>query len=146
MKEDEAMDDASSLRRQLQKPHFGLHLTFDAYQCDEKVLDSRQKCALYLNQLVSRLHMKKLLEPVVVKAKANDKKDPGGYSGFVMIQESHISIHTFVKRRFVTIDAYSCTDFDYRQAIAFSKTFFRARAVETNVIVRGKKYPMSNVI
>jgi len=90
--------------------------------------------------------MKKLLQPVLVKAKANDKKDPGGYSGFVMIQESHLSVHTFPKRQFVSIDAYSCTDFDYRDAIGFAKAFFRAGSIETNVIVRGKKYPMSNVI
>jgi len=36
------------------------------------------------------------------------KKDPGGWSGFVIIAESHISIHTFPARRFVSIDVYTC--------------------------------------
>ncbi len=37
-----------------------------------------------------------------------NRKDPGGISGFVMIAESHFSLHTFPARRFVTLDIYTC--------------------------------------
>ncbi|MCD5381570.1 MAG: S-adenosylmethionine decarboxylase [Candidatus Pacebacteria bacterium] len=49
-----------------------------------------------------------ICEPVVAEAGSNNKKDPGGLSGFVMIAESHVSLHTFPNRGFVTIDVYTC--------------------------------------
>lgn len=56
------------------------------------------------NDLPEILDMKKIITPYVIRFDGNDKKDAGGYSGFVMIAESHISIHTFPEKRFVTID------------------------------------------
>ncbi len=90
--------------------------------------------------------MKKLYGPKVVRAKDNHLKDPGGWSGFVIIQESHFSVHTFPKRRFVSVDIYSCRDFDFKDASRFIKKFFRARSLETNVIVRGRRYPQRNLL
>lgn len=88
--------------------------------------------------------MRRLIPPYVVEASANNRKDPGGYSGFVMIQESHISIHTFPKRRFVSIDLYSCKKFKTAPVIAYFKGVFGIGKVEINIVVRGKEYPMSN--
>lgn len=130
----------------LKKPHFGLHITLDGYKCNYEILNNLKAVFDFLNSAVRELGMKKLLEPRVVSAKANFKKDPGGYSGFVMIQESHISIHTFPKRRFVSIDVYSCTDFDYKLMIKFTKEFFQIKSVETNVIIRGRRYPFKDLI
>lgn len=134
------------MKQELAKPHFGLHITVDAYGCDSKVLNSNAKSVQFLNALVRQLQMKKLIEPVVVQAAANDKKDPGGYSGFVIIQESHISIHTFPKRKFISIDLYSCTDFNTRDAQAFVKKYYGAKSLEVNIVVRGKRYPMKDII
>lgn len=128
------------------KPHFGLHLTLDGYGGDYKILNSRSAALRYLATTVKRLKMKKLLGPYVVRAKENNTKDPGGYTGFVAIQESHISVHTFPRRGFVSIDVYSCTDFDYKGAIRYAKEFFKLSLLEINVIVRGKKYPMKNIL
>lgn len=126
--------------------HFGLHLTVDLYGCDSKILNNRSKIASILNLLVSRLGMKKLMNPVVLSVPPNNQKDPGGYSGFVMIQASHISVHTFPKRKFVSLDAYSCQDFDTQKTEKLIKKFFRGRSVEKNIIVRGKKYPPRNLL
>lgn len=134
------------IQPQLKKPHFGLHLTLDGYGCDSKILASRAACEHFLNYLVKRLKMKKLFGPKIVHASDNKRKDPGGWSGFVIIQESHFSVHTFPKRRFVSADIYSCRDFDYKAATSFVKNFFRARSVEINVIVRGKRYPLKNLL
>ena len=134
------------LQKQLKKYHFGLHVTFDGYGCNEKVLDSIHASTRYLNMLVKRLHMKKLYGPKVVYTKGNGHKDPGGNSGFVIIEESHLSIHTFPKRRFVSIDMYSCNDFDHKEAVAFTKKYFTAKSIEKYIVVRGKKYPMENII
>lgn len=86
-----------------------------------------------------------LTPPYVVEATGNHKRDPGGYSGFVMIQESHISIHTFPKRRFVSIDAYSCKNFSTAPVIAYFTRVFGIQKAEINTIIRGKEYPRANV-
>lgn len=41
-----------------------------------------------------------------------------GYSTFVMIAESHLSLHTFPEAGFLTFDCYSCKDFDNERALA----------------------------
>ncbi len=132
--------------KELLRPHFGLHLTFDGHNCDPLVLNSRRKVEEFLNSLVGALGMKKLFGPKVIRAKGNFLKDPGGYSGFVIIQESHFSVHTFPKRRFVSIDVYSCRDFDYKKTIFLIKKFFRVNSVETNIVIRGRRYPQKNLL
>ena len=125
--------------------NFGLHLTIDRYGCREKTLSNMEYVFEVLNDLPVFLRMHKLITPYVVAAPANDKKDPGGYSGFVMIQESHISIHTFPKRRFVSIDVYSCTNFDTGKTKRYLTKIFGIKECETNVIVRGTHYPLTDV-
>ena len=47
-----------------------------------------------------------------------------GYSTFVMIAESHVSLHTFPEGQFLTFDCYSCRDFDHRPALEVLDRFF----------------------
>ena len=133
------------IEKELKKPHFGLHLTFDGYGCNPRILNSRAAAERFLNLLARDLKMRKLLGPKVVYTPGNDSKDPGGFSGFLIIQESHFSVHTFPKRRFVSIDVYSCRDFDCREASRFIKKFFHARSAEVYIVVRGRQYPLRNL-
>lgn len=90
--------------------------------------------------------MRRLIPPYVVRAPANRKKDPGGWSGFVIIQESHISVHTFPARRFVSIDVYSCKDFNPAPVRRYFLRVFGIKKMENNLIVRGKDYPRYNLV
>lgn len=124
---------------------FGLHVTIDAYDCDPSSLNDQSLVYKILDELPEIISMHKLMKPYVIFAEGNDKKDPGGWSGFVMIQESHISVHTFIKRRFITADVYSCKEFDTQIAIDYFKKAFKTEDVETHIEVRGKKYPAENI-
>ncbi len=90
--------------------------------------------------------MKRLIPPYVVHVDANRKKDPGGWSGFVIIQESHISVHTFPSRRFVSVDVYSCKNFRTAPVVAYFRRVFGIRKVEKNIVVRGTEYPMADLV
>ncbi len=125
--------------------HFGLHLMFDAYRCPIEVLSSMELVYGALNQLSRDLGMIQLSPPIVIKAPGNNKKDPGGYSGFVVIAESHISIHTFDKRGFVSVDIYSCKDFDVDKAVSDLVKLFKPKKTEVHIVVRGKGYPKENI-
>ena len=126
--------------------HFGEHLTIDGYGGDESLLNNRELVLECLNELPEKLGMKKLAEPQIYLAEANATKDPGGWTGFVVIAESHISIHTFPKRGFLTADVYTCKNgMDTDFIISYFKTKFALPELETNFIKRGTKYPQANL-
>lgn len=86
--------------------------------------------------------MRKLAEPTVHWAPPNGIRDPGGWSGVVVIMESHISIHTFPARRFASIDVYSCRNgLPTDEIEAYFREVFGFEELETNFVLRGKKYP-----
>jgi len=105
-------------------------------------------CYTLLNKTVEIAGMHKLIEPVVISAGGTEVlggKDPGGFSGFVIIQESHISIHTFPKRGFVTIDVYSCKQFDSQKIIEFLNAELDPKEADIIKLDRGLKYPTENI-
>jgi S-adenosylmethionine decarboxylase len=69
--------------------------------------------ALYelLDTLPGRINMTKIMPPIVTRYVGVSPED-WGISGFVMIAESHISVHTFPERGEVAIDVFSCKEFD----------------------------------
>ncbi|MDO9317374.1 MAG: S-adenosylmethionine decarboxylase [Gammaproteobacteria bacterium] len=83
----------------LAEKHFGEHFMIDAYLGSREKLQDRERVQRCLHELPTVLGMQKLAEPTVYWAEPNGIKDPGGWSGVVVIAESHISIHTFPGRR-----------------------------------------------
>lgn len=127
--------------------HFGEHLTIDGYGGNFQKLNDKELVLSFLKEIADMLEMKILLGPEIVEAPDTGHKDPGGWSGFVIIQESHISIHTFVQRGFLTADIYSCKN-GIINVDLFKKYItekFNLKDLETNFIKRGKKYPRENI-
>jgi S-adenosylmethionine decarboxylase len=126
--------------------HFGEHVTIDGYDGDFDLLNSQDGVKKALVNLTSDLGMKILGGPVVYFAQGNDKKDPGGWSGVVVIEESHISMHTFPARRFISADVYTCQNgLDVKKITDFFKRTFKVKDEEVHFIRRGIKYPDSNI-
>lgn len=127
--------------------HFGEHLTIDGYGGNKELLNDKNIVYSCLVDLLDELGMKKLTEPVVVEAPDNGIKDPGGWSGFVIIAESHISVHTFPKRGFISADVYTCRNgLDVEAVKSYFTRVFELKELETNFIKRGMKYPAENII
>ncbi len=126
--------------------NFGEHFMLDGYQGNCEKLNNKKLVLKCLNELPVLLGMRKLSEPKIYFAKSNDIKDPGGWSGFVVIAESHISIHTFPKRRFVSIDAYTCKNgMNIKFVEDYFVKIFGLKDTETNFVRRGTRYPVDNV-
>jgi S-adenosylmethionine decarboxylase len=125
--------------------NFGEHLTLDGYGGDRELLNSKEVVLTSLQELPNKLDMNILLAPQVVFA-PNNGKDSGGWSGFVIIAESHISIHTFPLRGFVSIDVYTCRNGMNLEFIEnYFKNAFKLKDIETNFIKRGTRYPSENI-
>lgn len=134
-------------KKEMKTIQFGEHVTIDGYGGDPELLNNKETVSFVLSDLPKQLGMKTLSEPMVVSAPDNGMKDPGGWSGFVIIAESHISIHTFPKRRFVSADVYSCKNgTDVKKVVAYFTETFRLSDVETNFIKRGTRYPAENLL
>lgn len=126
--------------------HFGEHFTIDGYGGDKECLNNESLVRESLAELPGKLGMKKLSSPQVFFASGNDIKDPGGWSGFVIIEESHISVHTFPKRGFVSIDVYTCQNGLNTEFISnYFQEIFKLKDLETNFIKRGTRYPTFDI-
>jgi len=126
--------------------NFGVHLTIDGYGGDREKLNDKELVLHCLNDLPSKMGMHQLAKPEVYFAKGNNLKDPGGWSGFVVIEESHISIHTFPGRKFVSADVYTCkSELDQDFVTQYLTEIFALKDLETNFIKRGTRYPENNL-
>ena len=118
----------------------------DGYGGDKEKLGDKELVLRCLNELPELLGMHKIAEPQLVVFHGNDGKDPGGVSGVVLIAESHISIHTFTERRFLTADVYSCRNvMDTERIINFFTSKFVLQDVEQDFVKRGTRYPEHNL-
>lgn len=120
---------------------FGKHLTIDAYGCGQKPLENMKILYNILDDLPGKIGMRKFSPPYLIKCTVENKEDWDGFSGFVVIAESHISLHTFPQKRFFSMDVYSCKDFDHKAVIKYVKNYIKFKSVEINVIPRGTKFP-----
>ena len=117
----------------------GPHLVFDGFGCPAGPLEDLQALELLLEGLPGRVHVTRLLPPHVIRHGV-----PGpnaGLSGFVLIAGGHVSVHTFPKRKFVTVDVFASADFDVEDALRELTAAFRPKRVDWKLLDRGLEYP-----
>lgn len=130
----------------MEQSHFGEHLMIDGYGGDPERLSNKEIVLSCLQTLPELTGMHILGEPIVYEATGKSPKDSGGWSGFVVIEESHISVHTFPKRKFVSIDVYTCqSDINKEFIIKFFEEKFLFTDIETNFVIRGTRYPERDI-
>ena len=83
----------------------GLHLMLDGIM---RIPVSRELVESILLELPDKIGMKIIAGPVIVEGNPCNP----GWTGFVVIDKSHIAIHTFTRSSHISIDVYSCQPFD----------------------------------
>ena len=122
---------------------FGLHLTADAYECDRTALNNLGLIYGFLETTPDIIGMTKIMPPYAFRYIPPPGKPPEdwGISGFVLIAESHIAIHTFPDQGFLTLDIFSCKSFDHALALRYAQGIFRFQKVEDRLQDRGLEFP-----
>ena len=116
---------------------FGPHLTLDFYGCDKKRINDYDFVHQTLCEMPEMLGMHKFSAPQLTKIPTMPNSfDKGGLTGFVILVESHIAIHTFPNDGFVSFDIFSCKYFNPNDAAEFAKEFFGAQDYKLNYILR----------
>lgn len=117
---------------------FGPHLMVDGYDANPEKLRDAELVRRVLDELPEEMEMTKVLPP---SSTATALGGEDGVTGVVIIAESHIAIHTFPKKRFLSIDIFSCKAFDMAKALRRLKETFEIGRYETYMIHRGKEFP-----
>jgi S-adenosylmethionine decarboxylase len=112
----------------------------DGYGCDPVRLGSEKFVREFLDEFPENIGMTKLMSPYVSRYGGAERGNLG-LSGFVLIAESHVSVHTFPDERCVSIDIFSCKSFDTAAAEREIVEKFGIRRMERNILDRGVEYP-----
>jgi len=118
------------------KNNMGLHLTLDLCNCNLKKLTNVGLIYDFLLDLPKAIGMQTITLPYVVKWLDKDTT-MAGVSGFTMIAESHISIHTFPEKKGIYADVFSCRNFHINRTIGLFIKTFESTKYEKNVVKRG---------
>ncbi|GAA0180751.1 adenosylmethionine decarboxylase [Clostridium sediminicola] len=81
----------------------GRHILVEYYNCDKEILNNTELIEKYMNE-------------AAIKSKATIVQscfhtfNPWGVSGAVIIQESHLTIHTWPEYGYAAVDLFTCGD------------------------------------
>lgn len=112
----------------------------DGYGCRSERLADLDWIYEFLDRCPDVIQMTKIMPPYVFKYSGKVPQD-WGVSGFVLIAESHISIHTFPEKAYLSLDIFSCKDFDHHRALDFATESFGIANHEIKVLDRGLEFP-----
>lgn len=115
-----------------------VHLMLELYGCDRRLLENEALIRSVLDEYPARVEMEKVSPVHLYQIETSNPLD-AGLSGFVVIAQSHISLHAWPEYGEVDIDICSCKDFSQEDAIAFAKEMFGTNDVESHFVVRGSR-------
>ena len=116
-----------------------MHLIVDGFGGNREMLESEELVYQLLEHYPAQIGMNKVAPPYVFKY-IGSKPEDWGVSGFVLIAESHISIHTFPERCYVNIDVFSCKDFDSEKVLRDVQSWFELTDMNSYLLNRGLEY------
>lgn len=127
----------------MNKP-FGYSYLLDMYDCRPGAADDLELTYRFLEELVDKLAMTRMSQPFVIHGPRKDGveiyPDKAGVSGWVPLIESGIQIHSIEPTHFITLDCYSCREFDPAIVFGFARQCFGFGRSEEHFLERGQKY------
>jgi len=114
---------------------FGKELVLDLYDCEPKIIRSKEKILEYSNKLCKLIKMKKFGKPICERF-ALDNPVVAGYSLVQLIETSLVSAHFSELWNRAYINIFSCKDFDDKKATTFVKKFFKAKKIKKRILIR----------
>ncbi|NOQ56179.1 MAG: S-adenosylmethionine decarboxylase proenzyme [Nanohaloarchaea archaeon] len=114
----------------------GKHLILDLKCCKnmEKLSDT-SFIESFLLELVRISEMKAITKPKVLYYE-HEVKEESGVTGFVIISDSHISIHTYPTKKALYLDIFSCKQFDVDKIVNYVRETFESCEFEKRLIER----------
>lgn len=128
-------DNDSDFRAQYEsKDHWGIATSIDAYECEPTLIRSDEMIKLFVEKLCDRIEMKRFGKCQVVHFGEDEKV--AGFSFTQLIETSLVSGHFRNQTDSAYIDVFSCKYYDPRKVADFVKSFFEAKKILANVLLR----------
>ena len=116
-----------------------MHLIIDGYGGDPRRLADLELVRALLDRVPLEIGMVKIAPPYVCRYEGSKPSD-WGISGFVLIAESHLSVHTFPERGLLWADIFSCKSFDADRLVEAVREAFSLREARVTLLGRGLEY------
>ncbi len=108
----------------------GRHILADFYQARHLTAPDRVK------QLLSEAA--RAANATVLDLKLHDFGEGFGYTGFALLAESHISVHTWPEHDYVAIDIFMCGQSDAEKALDVLRAYFAPDDERIQMLDRGQ--------
>src|SRR6266700_3927486 len=116
------------------------HVMLDLYGCEPRLLANEAHLRRVLDEYPARIGMEKV-SPVELRDIKTSNPLDDGYSGFVIIATSHVSLHAWPPYRMINIDIFSCNEFDEAEVVTFACDMFQTDDIEVQSVKRATRSP-----
>ncbi len=107
------------------------HLLVELFGCDREVLQSKVAVETLLVEAAVAAN-------VTIVQSVFHRYSPQGVTGVVLIEESHLSIHTWPEYGYASVDFYTCGDGMPEKALEVIKAGLHASRTESIFVDRGQ--------
>ena len=111
--------------------HLGKHILLDLYDCPADLLKNVQQ----VGQIM--IAAAEIMQATIVQQTFH-QFSPYGVSGVVVIQESHLTIHTWPEHQYAAIDIFTCGDIRIELGVEYLTQHFRAGRTQLREVRRGE--------
>jgi len=109
----------------------GTHLIIDLFDCaSDKILDDMKAIEKILDECVK-------ITGVTCLGKLSHHFKPSGVTMIYLLEESHISAHSWPGNRYISIDYYTCGSADPTKVLDYISEQFKPARLKYRVIERG---------
>lgn len=113
---------------------FGQHLLAEYHGCEADILDDQDRIRALIRRAAEAAGAN-------VVAEVYQPFAPHGVSGVAVIEESHLSIHTWPERGYAAVDFYTCGDCVAERGHAVLLAGLDAQRAELMMVHRGRRGP-----
>jgi S-adenosylmethionine decarboxylase len=110
------------------RPNF-THVTLECQGCRPELLNDRRRIRRFLIKAAESCALHVVQDGI-------HSFRPQGITGYVLLEESHISIHTWPENKVALIDVLSCKEIDTDQLDSLVRKTFAPRTVSLDVDTR----------
>jgi len=112
----------------------GRHLLVEYTGCDFTILDDLKRIEALMNEAARAAQTN-------IVASVFQPFEPQGVTGVVVVEESHLSIHTWPEHGYAAVDFFTCGDSAPERAHEVLLSGLRAQCAEVMLVERGTGAP-----
>jgi len=125
--------------------YFGPHWTAEARGVSPEKIKDQKLIEDFMRELVRVAEMKIISGPYVFYYEHPESEIESGVTGFLVLAESHCSVHSFINDGFLALDLFSCKEFNNALVDKLVLDTFAPEGYTSEVRWRGEGYERKTI-